>query len=264
MEDPFPQVQGRGFAALREHGIVVDVGVERDAAVRLNQPFLTALRLGRPFVILKAATSLDGRIAATAGTRTALTSKAANRRVQLMRAQVDALAVGSDTVLVDDPLLTIRDVYRERPLARVVFDRRLRTPPDARLFSTLSSGPVIIVTSSLSLGRSSDKPATVAALERAGATLVAVEEPTMRSALRALVPFEIQSVLLEGGAAVQSAAWDEDVVDYVQLYVAPISLGSQGIPLLDGRSFSIVSILEAKVELLGPDTLIEGYVHRPC
>ena len=129
----------------------VDVGVERDAALRLNQPFLTSVREGRPFVILKAATSIDGRIADGHGQRTQITSAAANRRVQYMRAQVDAVAVGSETVLVDDPLLTARDVYRERPLTRVVFDRRLRTPPDARLFSTLSAGPVIILTSAEAL-----------------------------------------------------------------------------------------------------------------
>src|SRR6185369_15436468 len=105
------------------------------------------VREGRPFVILKAATSLDGRIARK-GERTALTSAPALRHAHGVRAQVDAIAVGSETVLVDDPLLTAREVYRERPLTRVVFDRRLRIPPTARLMSTLASGPVIIVTSS--------------------------------------------------------------------------------------------------------------------
>jgi diaminohydroxyphosphoribosylaminopyrimidine deaminase/5-amino-6-(5-phosphoribosylamino)uracil reductase len=170
MQDPFPLVSGRGFAALRAHGITVDEGVEREAALRLNQPFLTSVRDGRPFVILKAAASIDGRIAEQTGTRTRLTSTAANRRVQYMRAQVDAVAVGSETVLVDDPMLTVRDVYRERPLTRVVFDRRLRTPPNARLFSTLAAGPVIILTSRQAiLERTSQR----AALEQAGATIAA-------------------------------------------------------------------------------------------
>jgi diaminohydroxyphosphoribosylaminopyrimidine deaminase/5-amino-6-(5-phosphoribosylamino)uracil reductase len=146
MGDPFPRVNGRGFAALRAHGIEVDVGVEHDAAVRLNQPFLTAVRRGRPFVILKAATSLDGRIAIE-GERTPLTSAPALRHAQYMRAQVDAIGVGSETILVDDPLLTAREVYRERPLTRVLFDRRGRVPPTARIFSTLSAGPVVVVTS---------------------------------------------------------------------------------------------------------------------
>ena len=84
------------------------------------------MREGRPFVILKAATSLDGRIAEAPGRRTALTSAAANRHAQSVRAEVDAIGVGSGTMLVDDPLLTARGAYRERPLTRVIFDRRLR------------------------------------------------------------------------------------------------------------------------------------------
>jgi diaminohydroxyphosphoribosylaminopyrimidine deaminase/5-amino-6-(5-phosphoribosylamino)uracil reductase len=260
MQDPFPLVSGRGFAALRAHGITVDEGVEREAALRLNQPFLTSVRDGRPFVILKAAASIDGCIAEQTGTRTRLTSSAANRRVQYMRAQVDAVAVGSETVLVDDPMLTVRDVYRERPLTRVVFDRRLRTPPNARLFSTLAAGPVIILTSRQTI---LERTAHRAALEQAGATIVTPEPAGMRNALRALSAFDIQSLLIEGGAVLHGSAWDEGVVDYVQLYVAPNALGPAGVRLFDGRDVSLSSLIDAKIELLGPDTLIEGYVHRP-
>jgi len=234
MGDPFPQVNGRGFDALRAHGITVDVGVERDAAVRLNQPFLTTVREGRPFVILKAATSLDGRIAAAPGQRTALTSAAALRHAQYTRAQVDAIGVGSETILVDDPLLTAREVYRERPLTRVIFDRRRRVPSSARIFSTLSAGPVLVVTSS-----------------------------ELGDGLEDLAVHGIQSLVLEGGAALHAAAWDAGVVDYVQLYVAPVWLGRDGVPLLEGRDFSSASLVERRVEQLGPDVLIEGYVHRP-
>ena len=233
MGDPFPRVNGRGFAALRAHGIEVDIGVEHDAAVRLNQPFLTAVRQGRPFVILKAATSLDGRIARR-GERTPLTSAPALRHAQYMRAQVDAIAVGSETILVDDPLLTAREVYRERPLTRVIFDRRGRVPPTARIFTTLSAGPVLVVTSS-----------------------------ELRDAIANLAVQGIHSLILEGGAAVYAAAWDARVVDYVQLYVAPVWLGPDGVPLLEGRDFSPASLVERRVEQIGPDVLIEGYVHRP-
>jgi diaminohydroxyphosphoribosylaminopyrimidine deaminase/5-amino-6-(5-phosphoribosylamino)uracil reductase len=236
MQDPFPLVSGRGFAALRAHGIDVEEGVERDAALRLNQPFLTAVRDGRPFVIVKAATSIDGRIAAGPGQRTQLTSAAAQRHAQYVRAEVDAIGIGSETLLVDDPLLTVRDVYRARPLMRVIFDRRRRTPPTARIFSTSEAGPVKVVGAS---GQS------------------------MLSMLRELASEGIQSLLLEGGAAIHQAAWDEGVVDYVQLYVAPTALGAAGVPLFNGRPWSMSSLIEPKLELLGPDTLIEGYVHRP-
>ena len=258
MEDPFPLVGGRGFAMLRANGIEVHTGVGYDAAVRLNQPFLTTTREGRPFVILKAATSLDGRIAAEAGQRTQLTSPRALTHAHYIRACTDAIAVGSETILIDDPLLTAREVYRERPLVRVVFDRRLRTPVGARLISTLSAGPVIILTAAESLRTERAK-----ALHEAGARLIPVPGPGIAAALSVLPNFNVQSLVLEGGARVQRAAWDEGVVDYVQLYVAPMWLGDGGVPLLEGCAFSPTSLIENRVEQLGPDVLIEGYVHRP-
>jgi diaminohydroxyphosphoribosylaminopyrimidine deaminase/5-amino-6-(5-phosphoribosylamino)uracil reductase len=161
---------------------------------------------------------------------------------------------------VDDPLLTPRLVYRERPLIRVIFDRGLRASPDARILSTLAAGPVIIMTSpearSLRVERAR-------ALERAGATVVEIDGPGLTIAVRALTAHGVQSVLLEGGAAVHQAAWEEDLVDYVQLYIAPTTLGADGPALLEGHTFTTASLYEPRVRTLGPDVLIEGYVHRP-
>jgi diaminohydroxyphosphoribosylaminopyrimidine deaminase / 5-amino-6-(5-phosphoribosylamino)uracil reductase len=257
MGDPFPLVNGRGFAMLREHGIVVDVGVGQTAAERLNQPFLTAVRLGRPFVIMKIATSRDGHIAAAVGARTRLTSAEALRHVQYERARVDAIGVGSETVIVDDPLLTAREVYRERPLVRVVFDRRLRMPPAARLLSTLDAGPVVVLTLA-----SSASPSKIATLEAAGARVIVLEQPGLTPALRALVPLQVQSLVLEGGAALHAAAWDEGLVDYVQMYVSPVTLGEGGVPMRPDPG-SLRSLHDLQTTRLGPDTLVEGYVHRP-
>lgn len=258
MEDPFPDVQGRGFARLREHGIQVDVGLEGAAAQRLNQPFLTAVRCGRPFVILKAAVSRDGCVAAGAGQRTQLTSASAVRHAQYMRAQVDAIAVGSETVLVDDPQLTAREVYRERPLARVIFDRRLRLPSTARVLATLSSGPLLVITT-----EESARLPRADVLRQLGVQLIVPARPGVTAALEALVPLNIQSVILEGGAALQTAAWDEGVVDYVQVYEAPVVLGPGGVALPPLRHLSPSSLLEPQTRALGPDVLVEGYVHRP-
>jgi diaminohydroxyphosphoribosylaminopyrimidine deaminase/5-amino-6-(5-phosphoribosylamino)uracil reductase len=260
VEDPFPKVSGQGIAALRAHGIDVEVGVERDAATRLNQPFFTAVRAGRPFVILKAAVSLDRRIAARAGERTPLTSAAALRHSQYVRAEVDAVGVGSETLLVDDPLLTARQVYRERPLTRVVFDRRLRTPAGARVLSTPDAGPVIVATSDQAAARS---PERVAALTRAGAVVLPAGAGGVPEVLAALVRRGVHSLLLEGGTAIHSAAWDAGVVDYVQVYVAPTWLGASGVPMLTRPGFSLETLIERRAEQLGPDVLIEGYVHRP-
>jgi diaminohydroxyphosphoribosylaminopyrimidine deaminase/5-amino-6-(5-phosphoribosylamino)uracil reductase len=258
MEDPFPQVQGRGFAMLREHGVQVEVGLEREAALRLNQPFLTAVREQRPFVILKSAASRDGYIAAGPGERTAITSAAALRHAQFTRAWVDAIGVGSETVLVDDPLLTARDVYRERPLVRVVFDRRLRTPPSARLFTTVSAGPVIVVTA-----REMAAHPAAAALTDAGAIVVAPGRPALAEALRLLPDFAVQSLLVEGGGVLHAAFWDEGLVDYVQLYEAPLPLGPNGVPLPRRTSLLEDDLIDRRVVQLGPDILTEGYVHRP-
>ncbi len=153
-----------------------------------------------------------------------------------------------------------RLVYRERPLTRVIFDRRLRTAPDARVFSTIADGPVIILTSLDARRRHIER---ARALEEAGATLMSVEGTSITAAVRALGQHGIQSILIEGGAAIHQAAWDEGIVDYVQLYVAPMLLGSRGPALLPGRAFAPASLVEQQVRSLGPDVLIEGYVYRP-
>jgi diaminohydroxyphosphoribosylaminopyrimidine deaminase/5-amino-6-(5-phosphoribosylamino)uracil reductase len=259
IEDPNPLVRGRGFAFLRSHGVRVDVGLGASEAAALNDSFFCLMRQQRPFVTLKAATSLDGRIAEAPGRRTALTSTLANRHAHRVRAEVDAIGVGVGTILVDDPELTPRGVFRERPLSRVIFDRNLRTPPTARVLSTLEAGPVIIVTKR----RSVADPAVRDALEARGAEIEVVVDGALRPALQRLGEREIGSLLLEGGAALHAAAWDERVVDYVRLYVTPHVLGSEGVALLPDRSFASADLYDRHVAALGPDVLIEGYVHRP-
>jgi diaminohydroxyphosphoribosylaminopyrimidine deaminase/5-amino-6-(5-phosphoribosylamino)uracil reductase len=256
VEDPNPLVRGRGFAYLRGHGVVVEVGVGAAEATRLNRPFFSLIRDRRPFVTLKAATSLDGCIAEAPGRRTLLSSKAARRHSHVVRAAVDAIAVGIGTVLVDDPRLTARGPFRERPLARVVFDRRLRMPLGARLLSTRAAGPVIIMTTAEAA--QSDRRRELEAL---GAEIV-VTDGSVSAGLRALGDRQIGWLLLEGGAALHAAAWDERVVDQVCLYVAPRALGPHGVRLLSGRPLRISALEDLRVEPIGPDVLMEGYVHR--
>jgi len=259
VEDPNPAVRGRGFAILRSRGVAVEVGLSAETAVALNLPFFTLMRERRPFVILKAATSLDGRIAAAQGVRTQLTSAAANRHAHRVRAEIDAIGVGSGTILCDDPDLTPRGAFRERPLVRVVFDRRLRTPPAARVLSTPDAGPVIIVTTA----EGAEQADVRRRLESRGAQIEVMAGDTFRSALECLAARQVGSLLLEGGAAVHAAAWDEGLVDYVRLYVTPQVLGDGAVPLLPNRSFSPAELRERRIASLGPDVLIEGYVHRP-
>jgi diaminohydroxyphosphoribosylaminopyrimidine deaminase / 5-amino-6-(5-phosphoribosylamino)uracil reductase len=260
IEDPNPLVNGKGFEYLRAHGVEVDVGVSAPAALALNQPFLTMMREHRPFVILKAAISLDGCIAEAPGQRTTLTSAAANRHAHGLRAEVDAIGVGAGTVLADDPQLTARGVFRERPLTRVIFDRRLRTPAHAAVLSTRSLGPVIIITSPAA----ARNPALRKPLEARGAEVEVAADATFRAALDRLAARQVESLLLEGGAALHAAAWDENVVDFVRLYVTPRVIGSGGVAFLEGRTFASANLIDRRVEPLGPDVLIEGYVHGPC
>lgn len=258
VEDPNPLVSGRGFSYLRAHGVAVDVGLGASRAAAMNQPFFTLMREGRPFVILKAAVSADGYIAESRDRRTTLTSAIANRHAHRMRAEVDAIAVGVGTVLADDPSLTARGAYRERPLTRIVFDRQLRIPPTARVLSTPEAGPVIIVASASAAARQDVR----ARLEACGAEVIVAGDGRLRAALAVLGARHIGSLLLEGGAAMHVAAWDEGLVDFVRLYIAPRSLGG-GVPLLPDRHFSSSELIDRRIATLGPDVLVEGYVHGP-
>ena len=259
LEDPNPLVHGRGLAHLRAHGIDVTVGVEQAAAARQNAVFLTVMREGRPHVIVKAALSVDGRFAAAPGVRSLLTGAAANRRVQRQRAEVDAIGIGSGTLLIDDPLLTARGAYRGRPLTRVVFDRRLRTPPSARLLSTLAAGPVIIVGSERARTEAPDRAER---LEAAGALILAPPGDDIGSALRALREEGLTSLLLEGGAALHRAALNAAVVDEVHVYITPAALGPDGVEWMGEGRIAWEELRERRAVWLGDDVLVEGLVQR--
>jgi riboflavin biosynthesis pyrimidine reductase len=139
----------------------------------------------------------------------------------------------------------------------VVFDRRLRTPAAARLFSTLDAGPVIIVTTAAAVG---GHPERAQALTAAGATLLE-GVGDLRQDLRALVPFEISTLLLEGGAVMHAAAWQAGVIDRVHVIVAPTALGEGGVRLFDGIDLKLSELIPVKVEMLGPDAWMEADVH---
>jgi diaminohydroxyphosphoribosylaminopyrimidine deaminase / 5-amino-6-(5-phosphoribosylamino)uracil reductase len=256
--DPDPRVNGRGFDFLRQKGIEVSVGAGRERALRLNRAYFTFKTKRRPFVVMKAATSLDNRVAAMAGERTRISADESLRHAHAVRAEIDAIAVGSGTVLADDPLLTAREVHRGRPLARVLFDRRLQIPPSARVFSTLDAGPVIIVTTPGSIEKNR---ARAGDLERAGAELEPINNGDLAEAFRRLGDRQVTSLVLEGGVALQAAAWKAGLVDAVHLYVAPMTLGDEALAWLDADTVSIAALFDRRVMPLGPDVFMEGYVH---
>ena len=257
--DADPRVSGRGFDFLRQHGIDVSVGPGRQRARRLNRAYFTFKTKGRPFVIMKAATSLDNKVAAGVGARTQMSSQESLRHAHTIRAEIDAIAVGSETVLIDDPMLTVREVHRRRPLTRVIFDRRMRIRPTARVFSTLDAGPVIIITTPESIATN---PSRAGELAQAGAELEPIASGAMAQALSRLGERQIVSLVLEGGTTLQAAAWKAGLVDAVHLYVAPVTIGGEGVAWIDGDTVSMSALEDRRTIKLGPDTFMEGYVHR--
>jgi diaminohydroxyphosphoribosylaminopyrimidine deaminase/5-amino-6-(5-phosphoribosylamino)uracil reductase len=257
--DADPRVSGRGFDFLRQNGIDVSVGPGRERALRLNRAYFTFKANGRPFVIMKAATSADNKVAAAAGVRTRISSHESLRHAHAIRAEIDAIALGSETLLIDDPMLTVREIHRPRPLVRVVFDRRLRMRPTARVFSTLDAGPVIIVTTPESIATN---PSRARELEQAGAELEPIATGTLAQAFSRLGERQIMSLVLEGGVTLQAAAWKAGLVDAVHLYVAPMTIGDNGVAWIDDATLSMSALADRRSTPLGPDTFMEGYVHR--
>ena len=259
MQDPFPEVAGRGFAFLRERGVDVAVGVREAEARRLNEVFVTNVVARRPFVVAKIAMSLDGRVAAAPGARTAVSGAASQRHAQRVRAEIAAIGIGSGTLIADDPVLTARDVWRARPLIRVVFDRRLRMPPQARLCDTLDRGPILLVTTRAAVAADRER---ARALAGRGVTLLARDDGALGPAVADLLGHGVTSLLLEGGPALHAAAWTAGLIDRVRCYVSPVTLGPGGVPWSMPPGFGLLALGPTRAEPLGDDVLIEADVHR--
>ncbi len=259
VEDPDPRTSGAGIRYLRERGISVTVGVREAEAARLNEAFFTVQRRARPFVTMKVALSLDGKISVAPGQRTQLTGREVSVHAHGVRGIVDAIAVGSETVVVDDPLLTARGAERQRRLVRVVFDTRMRTPPSARLFGTLDAGPVVIMTTEAGLTR---WPKRAGDLERAGAVIEALPARDPAAALARLPAHDVNDLLLEGGSLLHQAMWGAGLVDRVRVYLAPIVLGDSGVTWMPSGQVSVAALGGNTPRWLGKDLLLETDVQR--
>lgn len=224
IEDPNPLVSGRGFAHLREAGLEVEVGLLAADAARLNEKYIHAMRRARPFVHLKLACSLDGRIATRTGDARWITNEQSRARVQLLRHEYDAILVGAGTASADDPLLTDRSgLTRHRPLVRVLLDDDLRLSPDSRLARTAREIPLIIYTSDAADERAAEL------LRACGAEIVRPPggARNLPAVLADLHGRSLQSVLVEGGARVAGMFLDAALVDKVSFFVAPLIIGGK-------------------------------------
>ena len=264
MKDPNPQVAGNGIRQLEEAGIPVQVGLCKAESRQLNEVFIKYITTQCPFVILKSAISLDGKIATASGESQWITSEASRSKGHEVRAQVDAILVGVGTVLQDNPSLTTRlpDRTNADPI-RIIVDSRGRTPPRSKVFNPDSNaGTLIAVTENAPLEK-------IEALKSAGADVLTIAERNGRVCLRALMRElarrEITSVLIEGGGEITAAALQAGIVDKLMFFLAPKLIGGNDAPgpiggLGIARLAEAYELCNVKTSQIGGDLLIEGYL----
>ena len=258
--DPNPLVNGRGIARLREAGVEVVTGVLRDACDELNAHWFTFITERRPHVTLKAAVTLDGRIATRTGDARWVTGEPARRWVHRLRDRVDAVLVGSGTARADDPRLTTRlPGGRGRDPIRVVLDTDLSLPRDLKLFRQRSAAPTLVAHASARTRVLGPRVELVRCKRGAGGI-------DLRDLLARLAARGVTHLLVEGGARVHARFLEEGLVDRVAILVAPKIAGGDGIPLVAGRGparmADALALTDVRVERVGDDVLVTGIPAR--
>ncbi len=260
IEDPNPLVSGRGFEALRQAGVEVVTGLLADEAAKQNEKFICWHKKQRPFVHLKLAMSLDGRISVDGSVSTALSGDVATQRVHGFRHEHDAILVGGNTAFVDDPNLTDRSGHpRRRPLVRIVLDNQLRLPRASKLVEKANEIPTVVFT----ISRNADK---ITSLKDRGVDVVKTEMGgrDLDGVLAELMKRNIQSVLVEGGCEIAGSFCDARLVDKLTFIAAPIIIGGREAPnAIGGPGVNSLSeamrLTDITVERLGDDIEITGY-----
>lgn len=263
MEDPNPRVAGRGLQHFQSSGIEILRGVQEDEARRLNEVFCKHITTNLPFVTLKIAETLDGRIATASGQSKWITGETARKHVHRLRSLSDAILVGVETVLRDDPLLTVRAVRGRSPV-RIVVDSTLRIPLSAKVVLE-ESGLTIIATTGAAPADKAKK------LEERGVRILKIAPDGKRVSMKALMAelgrMDITSVLVEGGAEIAASALESGIVDKVAFFIAPKIMGGRdSIGAVGGASpvhlTDAVELKDMTVRRVGEDLVVEGYVKK--
>jgi len=261
IQDLNPKVSGKGFAHLRAAGVEVETGLLAEEATQINEAYLHYMCTGRPFVHLKLAVSLDGKIATRTGDSRWVTGDEARERVQELRHACDAVLVGAGTVLKDDPLLTDRSgLRRRRALVRVVLDDKLRV--GAKLATTTAEAPVLVVGRPEG-GNFLDKGVEVLNTDP-GVEVLRTDPKNLLAVLDALGRRAIQSVLVEGGAAVAGSFIDAKLVNKVTFFIAPKIVGGADAPSAVGgkgieRMIDALELERISITQRGRDVEVTGY-----
>ena len=263
LEDPNPLVSGRGFRKLRANGIRVTGGVLAEEARHINDVFLTYVTRKRPFVLYKAAMSLDGTIACHTGESQWISSEKSREEVQRLRGILSGIMVGAGTVIADNPRLTCRMEEYENP-ARIIVDGKLRVPLESRIFH--EPGRNIILTTSEA------SPDKKKALENLGVELIEAdsEEPgkvDLKSAMLALGIKGVDGILLEGGPTLAASALEAGIIDAVRFYIAQKIIGGREAPSpFAGTGAAhmneVVPLTDAVYGTSGDDLWIQAYIQR--
>lgn len=263
LEDPNPLVSGRGFRKLRANGIRVTVGVLAEEARHINDVFLTYVTRKRPFVLYKAAMSLDGKIACHTGESQWISSEKSREEVQRLRGILSGIMVGAGTVIADNPRLTCRMEEYENP-ARIIVDGKLCVPVESRIFH--EPGRNIILTTS------ETSPEKKKALENLGVEMIEAdsEEPgkvDLKSAMLALGIKGIDGILLEGGPTLAASALEAGIIDAIRFYIAQKIIGGREAPSpFAGTGVAhmneVVPLTDAVYGTSGDDLWIQAYIQR--
>jgi diaminohydroxyphosphoribosylaminopyrimidine deaminase / 5-amino-6-(5-phosphoribosylamino)uracil reductase len=257
MLDPNPKVSGMGILEIRKAGIEVSIGVLEAEAKKLNEFYIKHITTGKPFVVLKIAMTLDGKIATPEGQSKWITGEQARRSVHRLRSSVDAIITAVGTVKADNPQMTARIKGGKSPL-RIVIDPNLDIPSEARILQTPPETIIVINQSN------SDK---FNAFNSSCSAIYFKDLLDLNWLIGKLGMMGITSVLIEGGASLNAHAIEDSIVDKIMVFIAPKIIGGKdSFPAVGGKTFrkleNACRVKDIRIKRFGEDILIEGYIHK--